>query len=222
MNPAGGGVSRGGTTAWALALSLVAGGVARADVDWAKGLVTGEGVGIADRHAPSAAVALGTSRRGAEDAARKAIAAQLSALPVAAGGKVGDAANDAAVAARLARAVDEAIVIDAVPETDGAWRVTMAVPIEAVRQAIAGARKLGADGDHGAPVVIVDGAHAKPAVGWTVGGLAGATVFVKEVPAWAKDAPRVHAGAGSAKAGAIASKDLAGATEATLFVIVGG
>ncbi len=53
---------------------------ARADVavDWAKGLVTANGVGIADRHAPNPAVARGTSRRGAEDAARKKLADEVA------------------------------------------------------------------------------------------------------------------------------------------------
>src|ERR1043165_7863637 len=44
-----------------------------ARVDWAAGLVIAGGTGIADRHAPSPAVALGTSRRGAEDDARQRI-----------------------------------------------------------------------------------------------------------------------------------------------------
>src|SRR5690242_15069063 len=80
---------------------------ARADVkiDWARGLVTADAVGVADRHAPNPAVARGTSRRGAEDAARKQLAAKLGELPVAAGGKVADKSKDKDVKARLARAV---------------------------------------------------------------------------------------------------------------------
>src|SRR5437867_1778828 len=75
----------------ALALSIVLGRTAAADretsdaarVDWAAGWVIAGGTGIADRHAPSPAVALGTSRRGADDAARQRIAAALGALPLA-------------------------------------------------------------------------------------------------------------------------------------------
>jgi hypothetical protein len=191
---------------------------ARADVkvDWARGLVTADAVGVADRHAPNPAVARGTSRRGAEDAAKKLLAAKLGELPVAGGGKVADKAKDKDVKARLARAVDAAITLAADPETDGAWKVTLAVPIEAVRQALDGPRALG-DGDKGPAVVVVDGVTAKPAVGWTIGGLAAPTVWVTDVPAWAKDAPHVTAKA--AKAGAI---EIGGteATAATLFVIV--
>src|SRR5215475_11949501 len=104
----------------ALILLLVP-AVAQADVDWAQGLVTAQGVGVADRHAPNPAVARGTSRRGAEDAARAKLAVEIAALPVAAGGKVGDAAKDADVKARLTAAVDRAMTVAAEPETDGAW-----------------------------------------------------------------------------------------------------
>ena len=201
-----------------IALAL-AGGTANADVkvDWARGLVIADAVGVADRHAPNPAVARGTSRRGAEEAAQKQLAAKLGELPLAAGGKVADKARDKDVKERLARAVEDAITLAADPETDGAWKVTLAVPIEAVRQAIAGPRALGADGDKGPLVVVVEGATAKPAVGWKVGGVEAPALWVTDAPAWAKDAPRVKATV--AKAGGI---EVAGidATPATLFVII--
>src|SRR5690349_14271660 len=134
---------------------------ARADVkvDWARGLVIADAVGVADRHAPNPAVARGTSRRGAEEVAQKHLAAKLGELPLAGGGKVSDKAKDKDVKARLDRAIASAITLAADPETDGAWKVTIAVPIEAVRQAIVGPRALG-DSDKGPPVVVVDGASA--------------------------------------------------------------
>ena len=195
----------------ALAVLLLA-SPASADVDWEKGLVTADGVGVADRHAPNPAVARGTSRRGAEDAAKKQLAEAVAALPLAAGGKVGDKAKDKAVAARLAAAVDHALTVTAEPETDGAWRVTLAVPVEAVRQAIAGApRTLPAGGDKDPPLTILDGVGGKPAVG----ALDAATVWVKDVPAWAKDAP--HAAGTRGKDGRIEGIT---ASPATLYVIV--
>jgi hypothetical protein len=178
-------------------LLLLAPAIAHADVDWAKGLVTADGVGVADRHAPNPAVARGTSRRAAEDAARAKLAAEVATLPLAGGGKVADHAKDPAVKARLAAAVDHALVVAGEPDTDGAWRVTMGVPIEAVRQAIVGPRALAAAGDSGPAVIIVDGVTGKP----EVGALAAATLWVTEVPAWAKDAP--HATGKRGKAGAI-------------------
>ena len=202
----------------AVLLLVAATTTARADVrvDWARGLVIADVVGVADRHAPNPAVARGTSRRGAEDAARKAIAAKLDELPLATGGSVAGKAKDKAVKERLDRAVANAITLAADPQTDGAWRVSLAVPIEAVRQGIAGPRAL-ADGDKGPAVIVVDGVTAKPAVGWKIGTIDAPALWVTDLPAWAKDAP--HVKATGAKAGAI---EVAGidATPATLFVII--
>ncbi len=174
---------------------------ADAKVDWAAGLVTAEGVGIADRHAPSPAVARGTSRRSAEEAAKQAIAAALPALPLAAGGTVGD---------RAKRVVDQAFAIAADPDTDGSWRVTMAVPIEAVRLALGKPRAVPAGGDTGPAMLVVDGTKAPPAIGY----LDGATIFVDKLPAWAKDAP--HA-TGALSGGAIS---VAGGSPSTLYIVV--
>lgn len=108
------------------------------------------------------------------------LAAKVADLPVAGGGKVGDRAKGA---------LDAAIVLAADPETDGAWHVTVAIPIEAVRQAIAGPRTLDDAGDTGPQVVVVEGMKGKPAVG----ALAAPTLWVNALPAWAKDAPKVPA-----------------------------
>jgi hypothetical protein len=188
-----------------------------ARIDWAAGRVTAGGTGIADRHAPSPAVALGTSRRGADDAARRRIAAKLRALPLVAGGTLAERLAERSLKAQVDAALEAAITVAADPETDGSWHVTLAVPIEAIRVALGGARALPAAGDRGPPIVVVDGVSAKPAVGWTVGGVAAPTLWVKDVPAWASDAPRVKAT--SAKSGAIAIEPAAG-TAATLYVLV--
>ncbi len=186
-------------------------------IDWAKGLVTADGVGIADRHAPSPAVARGTSRRGAEEAARNELAASVAQVRLASGGTVRTIVTPA-IKARLDRAIAQAIAVTAQPETDGAWRVTMGVPIEAIRQAIEGGpRASDGGGDRDPAIVVVDGVTAKPAVGWTVGGQHVATIWVTAVPAWAKDAP--HVKATSAKAGVIAVSETTG-TEATLYVLL--
>jgi hypothetical protein len=188
-----------------------------ARIDWAAGRVTAGGTGIADRHAPSPAVALGTSRRAADDAARRRIAAKLRALPLATGGTLAEMLTDRAIKARVDAAVEAAIAIAAEPETDGSWHVTLAVPLEAIRQALAGPRVLRPAGDTGAPVVVVEGVAARPAIGWTIGGIAAATLWVKDVPAWARDAPRVKATA--ARSARITIEPAAG-TPATLYVLV--
>lgn len=210
---------------WIVALGMLAtratpASAAPQAVDWARGLVLAEAVGLANRHAPNPAVARGTSRRAALEAAKKLLAPKVAAVPLASGGKVGDKLEDKAIAERVEKAIAAALVVAAEPETDGAWRITMGVPIEALRQAIDGPRRVAVAGeDKGPPIVIVEGVAAtmKPAIGWSVGGMSGATLWVSAVPPWAKDAPRVQAK--SAKAGAI---EVAGidATTATLFVII--
>jgi hypothetical protein len=207
---------------FAAAASAGAANAGNLAVDWGKGVVTAEGVGVADRHAPNPAVARGTSRRAAEAAARTQLRAKLGELPVAGGGTVaersaGNGANAKDITARLDAAVANAIAVAAQPETDGAWRVTMAVPIEAVRQALDGPRALPATGDRGDAAVIVDGVKAKPAIGWTVAGKHVATVWLDSPTAGGAK----HVTATKAANGAI-EVDLAGttATDATLFVII--
>lgn len=190
---------------------------ASADVDWAKGLVTAPGIGLADRQAPNPAVARGPARRKAEDAARVALAAQLPALPLAGGGTLKDKLGDPAVKARVDAAIAAAFAISADPETDGSWKVTMAVGLDAIRQAVSGGPRSAATADDGPAAVIVDGAQVTPALGYTVGGLAAATVFVSELPAWAKGAPRIKA---KTVKGAAIDADVGKATSSTLFLIV--
>jgi hypothetical protein len=150
----------------------------------------------------------------AEEAAKKQLATQLGGLPLADGGKLEAKLADKAIKAAVDRAVANALVVAADPETDGSWRVTMGVPIEALRQAIDGGPRAVVTDD--APAVVVVESAAKPAIGYKVGGVGAATLFVKDVPAWAKDAPRLEAK--GAKAGAI-DVELGKATAATLFVI---
>jgi len=228
--------SRGGVRTGAAIAIAVASAVATAapsdpgaaHVDWARGLVIASAVGIADRHAPSPAVARGTARRGAEDAARRTIAAAINALPRASGGTVGEAATTPATKAALADAVAHAVTLAADPETDGAWQVTLAVPIEAVRLALGHARTLPDAGDHGPAVIVIDGERAPSALGWHVAVHGAdaevATLWVDAAPAWAKSAPHVQASVkpggvlelASEIAGRAGTSELASA----LFVIV--
>ncbi len=152
----------------------------------------------------------------AEEAAKKQLAAQLMDLPLAGGGTLKAKLADKQVAARIARAVDAALTVAATPQTDGSWNVTLAVPIEAVRLALAGPRAA-TKSDRDPPVIIIEGATAQPAVGYSIGGLAAATVFLKDVPAWAKGAPRVKATTASGASIELAAKH-GGAS--TLFVIL--
>ena len=187
-------------------------------IDWADGWVIEEGVGIADRHAPNPSVARGTSRRTAEAAARAALTRSVPQVMLASGDPLSAKLADPATKARVDQAIVHAIVVTAQPETDGAWRVTMGVPIEALRQAIEGGPRA-VDGalEHEPAVVVVQGATGKPAVGWTVGGIHAATIWVTAVPPWATHAPHVRAT--SARAGAIELATPAG-NVATLYVLL--
>ncbi len=194
-------------------------GTARADArpDWARGLVLATGVGIPDRRAPSPVIARGPALRAGEDDARKQLAAALPALPLAEGGTLAGKLGDPAVKARVDRAVAAAITVAAEPSTDGSWRVTLGVPIEAIRQALTGPRMAAGSDGEGPAVVVVEGARAAPAIGYRLGQVAAPAIWVKQVPAWAKDAPRVKAR--GASGGAIELAEAKGG-ESTLFVIV--
>ena len=205
---------------FAVALTVGAATAAAEDktqVDWTRGVVTASGIGLADRQAPNPAVARGPSRRRAEDAAKQALSAGLPALPLAAGGTVGDKLADPAVKARFELAVASAITLAADPETDGSWRVSLAVPLEAVRQALTGVRALPAAGDAGSAVVVVDGVTAKPVLDYAINGQSAPVVWVKTAPAWAKSAPRAKATSVTAAGLAV---DAPKATASTLFVLI--
>jgi hypothetical protein len=186
-------------------------------IDWAAGQVIAGGTGIADRHAPSPAVALGTSRRSAEDAARRRLAGAIASLPVAGGSTLASRLTDRSVKSRIDAAVDAAITVAAEPETDGSWHVVLALPIEALRIAISEPRSVPPGGDRGPAVVVVEGVAAEPAIGWTIAGVPAAAIWVDRAPAWARDAPRVKAR--SARAGAIELGSTPGSA-ATLYVVL--
>jgi hypothetical protein len=155
-------------TAHADVTSPLAGG---ATIDWSRGMLTVTGVGLADRNAPSPAVGRAASRRRADDAARAALAGALPAVPWTAGGKPGElAARDGWLAAH-------AVVAAATLHPDGSWRVTLGLPIEAIRLGLAGPRRVAGGGDPAAVtdpkaprVVVID---ARPLAGVTpIGGVA--------------------------------------------------
>lgn len=104
-------------------------------VDWSRGVVTARGVGPADRNAPSPAIARVAARRAAVLAARSRLRAAVSRLATA-----GGPLDAPAAAARLARELEVAPVVDEEPGTDGSVRVVIAVGTEALRQAAAGPR----------------------------------------------------------------------------------
>lgn len=205
-----------GVARWGACAVVAAASTAEADIDWARGAITADGIGIADRHAPSPAAAREPARRRAEDAARNALAAKIADLPLASGGKLAARLTDPAIKRGVEAAIAAARPIDAALETDGSWRVVMEVGIEAVRQAIEGVRTATVS-DSDVPVVIVEGVSARPALAMRIGGKPAATLWVREVPQWARDAPRVRATGASHGSLALANEAGGGST---LYVLV--
>ncbi len=167
-------------TAPAAATPLVVAVAPGVTLDWSRGALVATGVGPADRNAPSPTVARVGAARAAEQAARAALAAAVAQVP-AVGGRFDP--RTAAVARELALAPVVAIARG----TDGSARVTVALGLEALRQARSGPRPVA--GDDGALVTAYVDARrlpVAPAVGLAVvhGGdrWAGPTRFVAAVP----------------------------------------
>lgn len=144
---------------------LWAGGAAAdksaATVDWDRGLIIVKSLGTADRRAPSAAVARVSSRTEAENRAQSALIAAARALPVAAGGTVGDTVDLAGVP-----------VVELATDllADGSVRITRGLPIEGVAAALSGPRTVapdfgGATAPAGATAIVVDARNLKVAPG---------------------------------------------------------
>lgn len=194
-----------GAVAVAAAAPWTAAGEGGVQIDWGGGVLKAKGIGPADRHAPAPAVARTASRRAAETQARAKLAKAARALPLAGGGTVGAAVDkDDDAKARLADEIERAPVVESDLLTDGSSRVTVALGIEAVRQALSGTRVVSADEQ---PVTwVVEARRATPAVGWAVevGGArwVGPTRWVRE--RGAAPAGGVEAEATSATGGVLA------------------
>jgi len=152
-----------------------------ATVDWSRGVVIARGVGPADRHAPSPAVARAASRRRADDAARAMLATALAEVPWIGG------ATPAELATRDGWIAAHAVDVDATLNPDGSWRVTLGLPIEAIRLGLAGPRALAAGGDAGETrAIVIDASKldAAPLGGVAIGaaGTAAATLWVERAP----------------------------------------
>jgi hypothetical protein len=111
----------------------------RALVDWTAGLVTARGASAADLQTPDPTVARIRAERIARNRARVELARAARSLRLASGGSVEDrAARDRDVGGRLDRAVEAAADHHVEYGSDGSVEVSVALPIETVRQAVDG------------------------------------------------------------------------------------
>lgn len=168
----------------------------RAIVDWTAGRLLATGAGAPDLRAPSPAIA----RIGAERAARKAARARLAErareLPWAGGGSLGERlAADPGAASRIEAVLARPDDADVRYFSDGAVEVTLAIPLEALRVAVAPPEPpVGDDTAPTALVVEADRLRPSPALGLAlVAGdvrYAGPTIYHRDRGAAASD-PRL-------------------------------
>jgi hypothetical protein len=175
----------------------------RVHVDWTAGRITAVGVGAPDLRAPGPSVARVTTERVARREARKRLLETAQALPLASGKRAGAGAwLDAA-----AQLVHD---LEVRHSSDGSVEVTLSLPLEAVRQALAGEAvpPTGVDGAPTAVLVDLGRFDVAPAldVALAAGGAryAGPTVWHKD-PKAAEGDPRLGPRALAAKA--TAAKD---------------
>ena len=193
-------------------------------VDWTAGQIEAGGVGVADRHSPSPATARPAARRRAIADAARQLASAAALVPRDERG--GDQGPDRA---RLEALAADAVVLSADPLVDGSWRVALALPLEALRRP----RPLPKAGDaSAAPALVIVRAPAEttPRLGLAIsdgkttvrGATLWATADLDDVPlpaALLEAAPTLEA---KRDGDGLRVAKLAGASDATLFVVVLG
>ncbi len=167
----------------------------RGSVNWTRGVILAEGAASADLQAPRARIARVRAERIARERATAKLAEQARALPVAAGGTVGERLDADEVARRrfdraVARALDERVDYD----SDGSVNVVLALPVEAVRSAVHGPSAAPEEDEPTALLIVATSVMKRPEVGVGIRGrdgeYSGATVFYRDKRAAAKD-PRL-------------------------------
>jgi hypothetical protein len=187
-------------------------------IDWSAGRLVAEGAAAADLRAPGPDVARVSAERRAREQALATLDAAARKLPLAGGGTVGEAVKrDEAAGKRLAAALARARTIDASYASDGGARVTVALPLEAVRLAVAPPAAAPAASDGAPTAILVDArkAGAKPVLGVTL--VAGKTEAALPATWWTTpEAAAADARAGATVARATAGKATAGKLEIDL------
>jgi hypothetical protein len=176
-------------------------------VDWSAGTIAAPGVAAADLRAPNIEVARVGAERQASERAREALAKAVRALPLAGGGTAGARLDaDAHAAGRLAAALAHARALDVSYAADGGARVLLALPLEAVRAALAPGEPP-AD-DPAAPTAIVIDAQRlglHPGLGLRLAAAGGAPLALPTVWQPSKQAADADVRAGGRRATALAT-----------------
>src|SRR5262245_53216704 len=154
----------------------------RVQIDWTAGRITAIGAGAPDLRAPGPQVARVTAERVARREAQKRLGETAAKLPLAAGGTP--------AAARVEAARPLVHDLELRYSSDGAVEATLALPLEAVRQALETRPAEAPIGDDAAPTaVLVDlgKVHLAPVLGLTLSAgatrFAGPTIWYRDVKA---------------------------------------
>jgi hypothetical protein len=174
-------------------------GPGKTTVDWSAGQLLATGAAVADPRAPNPDVARVSAERAARERALEELGRAARKLELAGGGSVGERARgDAAVEQRLAGALERARTLEASYGSDGSTRVVVALPLEAVRLAVAPAAAPNAPPGGPTAIVVDARAHkARPVLGVSLH--AGATKAAPLPTVWYAD---VEAAAADPRAGA--------------------
>jgi hypothetical protein len=134
---------------------------ARADVDWAAGMVTARGVGPADLRAPGPDIARVGAERVALERGRAELVKSLRAIPLAAGGTLG-ARHEEAIAGLVDKTTPERTLY-----SDGSVVLRFELPLARVAEAVLGTPPADAETR---PLVVLPGSKVKikPALGYRV------------------------------------------------------
>jgi hypothetical protein len=152
----------------------------RARIDWTRGQIIAVGAAAGDLRAPSAAVARVKARRIAGKRARTRLKALAAGVTLAGGGTVADKLSaNAAATRRLDAAVARARELDLRYGSDGSVTATLALPLEAVRLALAGAPRPARAGGPTAVIVQAPAGLTVPRLGLALG--AGAERYIGPV-----------------------------------------
>jgi hypothetical protein len=164
----------------------------RVEIDWSAGRIRAVGAGAADLRAPGPEVArIGAERRARQDAAARLVEAARALRWTT--GTVGEAIDaDPAAKQRLEAAAERLADVDVRHFSDGSVEVTLALPLEAVRSALAPPpRPASSEGAPTAIVVDARKARAAPLLGVSlVAGAdryAGPAIWLRDLAAAKKD-----------------------------------
>ncbi len=122
--------------------AVIESGPGQVRVDWSRGMVIATAAAAADLRAPSPPVARVGAMRRARQRARALLSQRVAQLPVGSRTVTAHRAADRTVAARLDEALDHLLDLEVRHASDGSVVLSAGLPLQAVRVALGGMRRL--------------------------------------------------------------------------------